>query len=61
MDLDRQSERQVREPNRSATPGLMEEEGLDFYFDEQDVVRESKGWGFVRPESIAEGIRRRLE
>ena len=48
------------QPNRSLTPGLIEEEGLDLYFDDQGVLRESKGWGFVRPESFDERIRRRL-
>jgi outer membrane protein assembly factor BamE (lipoprotein component of BamABCDE complex) len=47
-------------PNRSSTPGLMEEEGLDLYFDEHGILRELKGCGFVRSESLAERIRRQL-
>jgi hypothetical protein len=45
-------------PDRSSTPGLMEEWGLELHFDDQDVLRESKGWAFVRPESFSERLRR---
>jgi hypothetical protein len=47
-------------PVRSLTPGLLEEEGLDLYFDDQGILREPKGWVFVRPESLAERICHRL-
>jgi hypothetical protein len=47
-------------PARSSTPGLIEEEGLDLYFDEGWVLRKSNGWGFVRPESLTERMCRLL-
>jgi hypothetical protein len=48
------------QPTRSFTPGLIEEEGLEFVFDEKDILREAKVWGFVRPESVSERILRVL-
>jgi hypothetical protein len=47
-------------PARSSTTGLIEEEGLDLYFDEGGVLRKSNGWGFVRPESFTERMCRLL-
>ena len=48
------------QPTRSFTPGLIEEEGLEFVFDEKEVLREAKVWGFVRPESVSERVLRAL-